>query len=132
MHRKVLTGENLEKRDMQGPSKSTLCLLLEHFNSINLHTSQPNILDFWEAKWMEGFPIKTFSPLHAHSRSAWKLQHSINDFSQWLRAQDHFTLCFDGASKGNPKVAGMGGVLYDPGGNIENTYSWNLGVATNN
>jgi ribonuclease HI len=29
-------------------------------------------------------------------------------------------------------VAGARGVLYDPGGNIENTYSWNLGVATNN
>ena len=46
--------------------------------------------------------------------------------------QDHFTLCIDGASKGNPRVTGSGGVLYDPGGNIENTYSWNLGVATNN
>jgi ribonuclease HI len=29
-------------------------------------------------------------------------------------------------------VAGAGGVLYGPGGHIESTFSWNLGVATNN
>jgi ribonuclease HI len=39
---------------------------------------------------------------------------------------------FDGASKGNPRATGARGVLYGPGGNIVSTFSWNLGVATNN
>jgi hypothetical protein len=30
-----------------------------------------------------------------------------------------------------PGVAGMGGVLFGPRGNMEITYTWNLGRATN-
>ena len=41
-------------------------------------------------------------------------------------------LFFDGASKGNPGAAGGGGVLYDPEGNLNLTYAWNLGIDSNN
>jgi ribonuclease HI len=41
-------------------------------------------------------------------------------------------LCFDGASKGNPREAGVGGVILDPRGNIEMSFAWSLGCTTNN
>ena len=41
-------------------------------------------------------------------------------------------LFFDGASKGNPGEAGGGGVIFGPNGNLNLTYSWNLGIDSNN
>ena len=35
-------------------------------------------------------------------------------------------------SNGNPGVAGVGGILLDPGGQIELTFAWGLGHRTNN
>ena len=39
---------------------------------------------------------------------------------------------FDGASKGNPGEAGAGGILLNPGGQVEHTFAWGLGSRTNN
>lgn len=55
-----------------------------------------------------------------------------NDFQQWRAAKNQFILFFDGASKGNPGVAGAGWILFDPGGNSELYFAWGIGVATNN
>jgi ribonuclease HI len=41
-------------------------------------------------------------------------------------------MCLDGASKGNLRVAGAGGVLFGPKGYIELRFAWNLGIASNN
>ena len=38
----------------------------------------------------------------------------------------------DGASKGNPNVAGGGEVLINPDGQMETNFSWGLGIETNN
>ena len=43
-----------------------------------------------------------------------------------------FKLFFDGALKGNPRVAGRGGVINFPKGNIEFEYYWNIGIDKNN
>jgi ribonuclease HI len=55
-----------------------------------------------------------------------------NEFHSWLSSQSCYTLCFDGASKGNPGEAGVGGVLYGPRGIRELDFYWNLGVTMNN
>jgi ribonuclease HI len=41
-------------------------------------------------------------------------------------------LFFDGASKGNPSLAGAGGVLVNPDGNPNFIFSWGLETETNN
>ena len=41
-------------------------------------------------------------------------------------------LFFDGASKGNPGLAGCGGVITESKGNVISTYSWGLGIESNN
>jgi ribonuclease HI len=43
----------------------------------------------------------------------------------------HF-LCFDGASKGNPRVESVEGIILDPGGNLEIKCAWSLGQENNN
>jgi ribonuclease HI len=41
-------------------------------------------------------------------------------------------LFFDGASKGNPGSTGGGGVLVSPTGHLEFSFSWGLGIESNN
>jgi ribonuclease HI len=65
-------------------------------------------------------------------RSDWQLHSPSLDLQAWLSSQSNYTLCFDGASKGNPGEVGAGGVLFDPRGNQLMEYSWNLGATTNN
>jgi len=54
------------------------------------------------------------------------------DFEEWKRQRRKHILFFDGASKGNPGVAGGGGVLVNLNGQLELSYAWGLGVETNN
>lgn len=49
----------------------------------------------------------------------------------WLHKSDSSSLFFDGATKGNPIIAGAGGVIRNTDGNIENKYVWGLGHSTN-
>ena len=69
------------------------------------------------------FPKKT---------SCSQLQFSPREFKSWLNTQKSHVLCFDGASKGNPGEAWAGGVMFSPRGQRLLTYSWNLGITTNN
>lgn len=45
---------------------------------------------------------------------------------------DDHCLFFDGASKGNPRKAGGGGVTLSPGGSTELRFAWGLGHEKNN
>ena len=49
-----------------------------------------------------------------------------------MRERNSYAFFFNGALKGNLGVAGVGGILLDPGGQIEQTFSWGLGHRTNN
>jgi hypothetical protein len=56
----------------------------------------------------------------------------IQNFQEWRLKQRISFLFFYGSSKGNPGVAGAGGILYDFKGRAEITYAWGLAQATNN
>ena len=53
-------------------------------------------------------------------------------FNRWWTKIDYQSLFFDGASKGNPGLAGAGGVIFYPGGNRPIDYVWGLGKKSNN
>jgi ribonuclease HI len=54
------------------------------------------------------------------------------ELCKWRVERNTFLPFFDGASKRNPRVEGVEGVIYDPGGIIQETYSWSLGILSSN
>ena len=40
------------------------------------------------------------------------------DFQSWWKLQNKAIIFFDEASKGNPRAAGVGGVIFFPGGTL--------------
>jgi ribonuclease HI len=54
------------------------------------------------------------------------------DFIKWRSALEKHSLFFDGASKGNPWAVGGGGILLGRSGMLEVSYSWGLGLDSNN
>ena len=53
----------------------------------------------------------------------WEIRKTSKEFSQWKASINYHSLLFDGAVKGNPGEADMGGVIFDPGGKIMTTYA---------
>lgn len=69
---------------------------------------------------------------HALKLAAWEIRLEESEFLTWRATLNEVCLFFDGASKGNPGVVGGGGVLLSTDGTIACTYSWGLGVESNN
>jgi hypothetical protein len=91
-------------------------------------------LDSEEEQW-----LKELVPNHLHRiatnsalKASWEIRMGEQDFIKWRSGLGMHSLTFDGASKGNPGPAGGGGFLLDPLGMLEVTYSWGLGIETNN
>jgi ribonuclease HI len=57
---------------------------------------------------------------------------SNSEFKEWLSQQHSNILFFDGASRNNLGVIGVGGIICDLGGNPLVQFSWGLGNVTNN
>ena len=55
-----------------------------------------------------------------------------DEFFEWQRGEGNNQLYFDGASKGNPREARLGGVIINLEENIEVKYTWGLCVTTKN
>ena len=54
------------------------------------------------------------------------------EFNSWKLKMNELCLFFDGASKGNPRLARCGGVITEANGNVISRYAWGLGNDTNN
>ena len=54
------------------------------------------------------------------------------EFEEWKIKENKYILFFDGASKGNPRVAGGGGILVSPTGQLDIRFAWGLDTETNN
>eukprot|EP00253_Pinus_taeda_P021952 PITA_21952 len=68
-------------------------------------------------------------PLPAPS---WKIREPEDAFQSWWKIQKTTSIFFDGASKGNPGVAGAGGVIYFSNNPRKVQFCWGLGIRTNN
>ena len=91
-------------------------------------------LDLGEDHW-----LMDFVPNHHHRknpnsvlRGCWEVRLEEQDFIKWRSTLEEHCLFFDGASKGNPSVAGGGGILLGPNGMMESTYAWGVGSVSNN
>eukprot|EP00253_Pinus_taeda_P006677 PITA_06677 len=157
-HQSILTRDNLRRRGMEGPSRCPLCrsdeetsnhllllcpfaqevwrgvLLLEPFILV-LPDNIPALFKTWAS--LSPFCLKNKSLLKTSwmwipKFICWKIWLEDQEFIKWRSALEEHCLFFDGASKGNPGVAGSGGVLLSPGGFPEMRFHWGLGIETNN
>ena len=71
------------------------------------------------------FPKPTMPP-------PWRLRLSADTFSHWWKSKGAFTIFFDGASKGNLGVAGVGGLIYSLDKEFFFSFCWGLGICSNN
>lgn len=80
--------------------------------------------------------------LDLHLRKKWGIQPNLLKLNQnnvllrescsWLSLDSGWIKCnFDGCSKGNPSLSGVGGLIKDQGGRLIEVYGTNLGIGTN-
>lgn len=61
-------------------------------------------------------------------QEVWEIRKEEQEFKEWKTKENKHILFFDGASKGNPGLAGGGGVLVSPTGFLEIKFrlgTWN-------
>lgn len=62
----------------------------------------------------------------------WRLRLTAGDFLKWWQGNPKATVFFDGASKGNPGTAGARGLILSPDKLEKTSFSWGLGISSNN
>ena len=114
-------------------------MIAEKFASNNISFPHSEKISELHASWCKiylkdrnSLQSKTTFNKQLRSKHTWEIRKSSSEFIAWLREKNTYSLFFDGASKGNPGVAGVGGILLDPEGKIEQTYAWGIGCRTNN
>jgi hypothetical protein len=77
-----------------------------------------------EEAWINKFKIRDKSGIcKTNPTPCRQLQYTYQEFILWLNSHKKHVLSFDGASKGNPREGGAGGVICNPRGQLMDTYS---------
>ena len=87
-----------------------------------------------EEVWFQSLNPGTLADLHHRplTLQKWEIRKDKAAFKLWCKELGRNLLFFYGASKGNPGEVGGGGALFGPDGVLNFTYSWNLGIESNN
>ena len=104
-----------------------------------LVSSNPNLTnestpDHKEHSWFHQIDPSILNriKLSAKHHEPWEISLEEQEFIKWRSALNEHILQADGASKGNPGLAGSGGVIIDVTRRIILNFSWGLGNKTNN
>jgi hypothetical protein len=91
-------------------------------------------LESEEEQWIERFKLQDQQQQKGNNpqQENWEIKKEEQDFEEWKRKENKHILFFVGASKGNPGLDGGGGVLVSPTGHLELSFSWGLGIESNN
>ena len=108
----------------------TVGMIAEKFASNNIsfpHTENiPEPHSSWCNLYLKGRnspQSNTTISKQLNNKHPWEIRKSNSDFMAWLQEKNSYALFFDSTSKGNPGVAGVGGILRDPEGKIEQTFA---------
>ena len=63
---------------------------------------------------------------------SWQIRMNLEEFKGWWEKLGCNSLLFDGASKGNPRMARAGGVYFNFEGIKLKEYAWGIDMKTNN
>jgi hypothetical protein len=74
-----------------------------------------------EEQWMAQFKLQDQRGKKDNNscQEVWEIRKEKQDFEEWKTKEKKHILSFDGASKGNPGLAGGGGVLVSPTGSLK-------------
>lgn len=127
---KIFREENCNTIRVISKIKASLGKALE----ANISSRNEMSLTKDEEQWLkELIPNLKERPIPpAPGQANWEIRLEELEFIKWKSALEDHCLFFDGASKGNPGIAGSGGVLLSPGGFTEMRFHWGLGIETNN
>jgi ribonuclease HI len=108
--------------------------LFSDWASIQTPLTQSRKMEDQEEHWCNQFQLQKEigdkAPLTTQEQ--WEIRKGSDDFAKWKRERDGYILSFDGASKGNPGQAGVGGIIEKPSAEIVVSYAIGLGIASNN
>ena len=62
----------------------------------------------------------------------WRLRLSSDNFSLWWKSKGVYTIFFNGASKGNRRIAGAGGLIFSLDNEKIYSFCWGLVICSNN
>ena len=62
----------------------------------------------------------------------WHVRLTVDNFSFSWKSKGVYTIFFDGASKGNPGIAGAGGLIFSLDNEKICSFCWGLGICSNN
>ena len=88
-----------------------------------------------ERGWMADIlwnPSPRINPSKKTGLLCWQIRMSAEELKTWRISTRISSMFFDGASKGNPRIAGVGRVIFDYKGNKQKEYAWGIGRETNN
>lgn len=122
-----------KKIDYSREANKASVMISEALASKGVYLPNHEALSWSKFQWCQVF-VKTSSlqSKQNNSSSDWEIRKEHSQFLQWWRSQDSHTIFFDGASKGNPGEASASGIIFDPEGNKDTSFSWGLGKKTNN
>jgi hypothetical protein len=112
---------------------SAISQISEYISSKKMDIKEGAKMRKEEEAWINKFNIRDNSGDHKTNQApCWQLQYTYHEFINWSNSHKKHVLSFDGASKGNPGEGGVGGAIRNPRGQLMDTYSWNLGIVSNN
>ena len=118
------------------PSKITIQARAILGEALDHNTSLKNTIQLlpeesqWLSKIVPNYHTRSM-PNHANIAD-WEIRLDEPGFINWKYSLNELCLFFDGASKGNPGIAGGGGVFISANGTVASSYTWGLGIDSNN
>jgi hypothetical protein len=100
-----------KKSQPQIVASKEISQMTEVMNTKKLSIEDLNNWNTSEKAWISKFNLHPSHSPYSLQRSCWQLHSPTFNFDHWILSQPGHTLCFDGASKGNPGEAGGGGSL---------------------
>ena len=84
-----------------------------------------------DLEWGASLDLQFSGDIRKHKDiKEWQFRGKENDLSDLLLRQSRYSLFFDGAAKGNPRLAGAGGIIKNKEGIIVSKFAWGLGQST--
>jgi len=127
---RIFRNQESSPNRIAAQARATLGEVLESNSSIkNSIQLQQN-----EIKWLTMLTsrIHPGSSRKAPETEQWEVRLEDTEFRRWRSSLNEPSLFFDGASKGNPGLAGAGGLISSADGITINRFAWGLGIESNN